>query len=137
MSEDGLALLDGVLPVDDVSSGDVDLVGRFAELVTRLQQLRDAMSQPHPVAEWVSILGGALTDLMEVGGPDAWQLPERRRAVAALADNAVGYAASVNLSLADIRWLPPALRVGRHGPTSAPAISQSAVWSRCDRFRTA
>ena len=69
MSEDGLALLDRVLPVDDVSSGDVDLVGRFAELMTRLQQLRDAMSQPHPVAEWVSILGGALTDLMEVGGP--------------------------------------------------------------------
>ena len=105
MSEDGLALLDGVLPVDDVSSGDVDLVGRFAELVTRLQQLRDAMSQPHPVAEWVSILGGALTDLMEVGGPDAWQLPNAAGAVAALADNAVGYAASVSLSLADIRWL--------------------------------
>ena len=49
--------------------------------------------------------GGALTDLMEVGGPDAWQLPNAAGAVAALADNAVGYAASVSLSLADIRWL--------------------------------
>ena len=36
MATDGSRLLGGRLPLDDVESGDVDLAGRFAELVDRL-----------------------------------------------------------------------------------------------------
>ena len=36
MSEDDLPLVGGTLPLDDVDSGDIELAGRFAELVDRL-----------------------------------------------------------------------------------------------------
>lgn len=113
MSEDGLPLVGGVLPVDDVNSGDVDLVGRLAELVTRLQQVRDAMQAQHPVQEWVTILGNALADLMDVRGADAWQVPNALGAIAGLTDNAAGYSKALTLSLADIRWLLAELLRGR------------------------
>ena len=37
MTEDEQRLFGGVLPLDDVDSGAIDLAGRFAELVDRLQ----------------------------------------------------------------------------------------------------
>ena len=113
MSEEGLPQVGGVLPVDDVPSGDVDLVGRFAELVTRLQQVRAAMHGDHPVGDWVQILGSAVTDLMDARGADAWQLPNALGAIAALTDSADGYADTVALSLADVRWLLDGLLAGR------------------------
>ena len=56
MSEEGLPRVGGVLPVDDVQGGDVALVGRLAELVTRLRGLRAAMIAKHPVSGWAQIL---------------------------------------------------------------------------------
>ena len=38
MTEEGNRLFEGVLPLDDVDSGSIDLAGRFAELVDRLQR---------------------------------------------------------------------------------------------------
>ena len=113
MSEDGLALVNHVLPVDDVNSGDVELVGRLAELVTRLKRARETMQGSHPVQEWVRILSDALSDLTDNRGADAWQLPNALGAIAPLADNAGGYADVVPLSLADIRWLLAEVLAGR------------------------
>lgn len=111
MSEDGLAVVNGVLPVDDVNSGDVALVGRLAELVVRLQQTRDALQGAKPPDEWVRVIGTALEDLMEVRGLDAWQLPNALAVVSGLAEDAAG--ADVPLSLQDLRWLLADLLIGR------------------------
>ena len=44
MSEDEQRLFERVLPLDDVESGAIDLAGRFAELIDRLQAAVDALS---------------------------------------------------------------------------------------------
>ena len=49
MTEDEQRLFAGVLPLDDVESGAIDLAGRFAELVDRLQAAVDALSDPKPI----------------------------------------------------------------------------------------
>ena len=41
MAEDELRLVGGVLPLDDVDSGDIELAGRFAELIDRLHAAVD------------------------------------------------------------------------------------------------
>ena len=46
MTEDEQRLFGGVLPLDDVESGAIDLAGRFAELVDRLQAALDALDEP-------------------------------------------------------------------------------------------
>ena len=47
MTEDEQRLFGGVLPLDDVESGAIDLAGRFAELVDRLARRVDAPCAPH------------------------------------------------------------------------------------------
>ena len=50
MTEDEHRLFGGVLPLDDVDSGAIDLAGRFAELVDRLDAALAALRSPQPVA---------------------------------------------------------------------------------------
>ena len=49
MTEDELPLVGGVLPLDDVDSGDIDLAGRLAELVDRVHEAVDALDRPQPL----------------------------------------------------------------------------------------
>ena len=77
MSEEGLPRIGDVPPVDDVQGGDAALVGRLAELVTRLRGLRAAMTGKHPMSRWTEILGSAVTDLMAAAGPDGLAGPQR------------------------------------------------------------
>ena len=51
MTEEGHRLFEGVLPVDDVESLAIDLAGRMAELVDRLQAAVDAFGTAKPVGE--------------------------------------------------------------------------------------
>ncbi|MGH9023970.1 MAG: exodeoxyribonuclease V subunit gamma, partial [Acidimicrobiia bacterium] len=53
MSEDDNRLFGGVLPYDDVESGAVDLAGRFAEFVDRLQRSVVSLAGPLPLSGWV------------------------------------------------------------------------------------
>ena len=48
MTEEGHRLFEGVLPVDDVESLAIDLAGRLAELVDRLQDAVDAFDTAKP-----------------------------------------------------------------------------------------
>ena len=48
MSEDDQRLVGGVLPLDDVDSGDIDLAGRFAELIGRLGEAVRVAHRPAP-----------------------------------------------------------------------------------------
>ena len=49
MNEDEQRLFGGVLPLDDVESGAIDLAGRLAELVDRLDAAVDALRGPQTV----------------------------------------------------------------------------------------
>ena len=71
------------LPLDDVGSGDVELAGRLAELLDRLQSALDQLTGDRSAAGLagrVERIGGALTD---VSTSDGWQQAELRRELAA------------------------------------------------------
>ncbi len=49
MTEEERPLVGGVLPLDDVESGAIDLAGRFAEFVDRVQTAVEALSHPQSI----------------------------------------------------------------------------------------
>ncbi|MGY1829062.1 exodeoxyribonuclease V subunit gamma [Geodermatophilus sp. SYSU D01180] len=100
------------LPLDDVDSGDIDLAGRFAELVDRLADVLTGLSGEHPVEHWTGTLTGALETLTATGPGEAWQLAQAR---AALAEAAAGGRSP--LRLADVRAMLADCLQGR--PTRA------------------
>ena len=73
MSEDDHRLVGGALPLDDVDSGDIELAGRFAELVRRLGHVVRDLSPPRPIAAWVDAIDRAADLLMDTRPDDAWQ----------------------------------------------------------------
>ena len=88
MTEDEQQLFAGVLPLDDVESGAIDLAGRLAELVDRLQAALDALATPQPIDAWAAAIGAAVDALTATAQRDAWQRAELRR----LLDDVVGEA---------------------------------------------
>ena len=74
MDESGQHFLGTALPLDDVDAADVDLVGRLAELLSRLRTVTAGWTQPHPVAEWIASFGQAIELLAAVPASDTWQL---------------------------------------------------------------
>jgi len=97
-SEDEPVWLDRALPLDDVDSSDIDLAGRLAELLDRLEDVLGRLSGEQPVTEWVAALADGLDALTEVAEADAWQLAQARRE---LAEAAAG--STVPVRLADVR----------------------------------
>lgn len=73
------ALLGGVLALDDVDSGSIDLAGRLAELVDRLTAALDALTTPQPIGDWSAALAGAADVLTATTPGDAWQRTELQR----------------------------------------------------------
>jgi exodeoxyribonuclease V gamma subunit len=92
------------LPLDDVDAADVDLVGRLAELVARVNMLTAACNATQPLDGWVEIFKRAIELLAAVPPGDAWQLSH---AYHELGDLALGtdQARDVPLSLAEIAAL--------------------------------
>jgi exodeoxyribonuclease V gamma subunit len=90
--------LDLALPLDDVDSSDIDLAGRLAELLDRLEDAVSALSGEHPVGHWIDALAHALDTLTATDPADAWQLAQARRE---LAD--AGEGGSSPVRLADVR----------------------------------
>ena len=101
MSE-GESLVGDVLPLDDVPSAEVDLAGRLAELVDRLEALVEAMEAASGVAEWVAILRDGVRSLGSASSRDAWQVAQFERELAAVSSAAVSSAA-VSSAAADGR----------------------------------
>jgi exodeoxyribonuclease V gamma subunit len=79
MTEDGHRLFEGVLPIDDVESGAIDLAGRFAELVDRLGFVLDSLSGAKSVAGWAAAIGEAADMLTLTPARDSWQRAELQR----------------------------------------------------------
>jgi exodeoxyribonuclease V gamma subunit len=96
MTEDEQELFAGVLPLDDVESGAIDLAGRFAELVDRLHAALDALAAPKALDAWAAAIAAAADDLTAAAPHERWQSYELQR----LLDDAVAEAAGAGTELA-------------------------------------
>ena len=106
MTEDGQRLFGGVLPLDDVGSGDIELAGRLAELIDRLRAAVDVMAEPMTVEAWAAALATAADSLTAAGPLDAWQRAELQRLLDDIvAEAGVSGAAATPLALAEVRAL--------------------------------
>ncbi|GAB2870101.1 exodeoxyribonuclease V subunit gamma [Nocardioides pacificus] len=108
------------LPVDDVASNDIDLAGRFAELIDRLDTSLRRLLASGPVEEWMSALTEAVAGLTDVPLDDRWQVSQLERELARTADAARRHGAGTggaSLGLADVRALLERRLAGR--PTRA------------------
>ncbi|MDH6281565.1 exodeoxyribonuclease V subunit gamma [Prescottella agglutinans] len=101
------------LPLDDVESNDIDLTGRLAEYVDRLDVSLRGLTGPQSAEQWSEALARALDLLVDVPEADAWQLGQARRELAA----AVEHGGDAVLRLADVRAMLRSRLAGR--PTRA------------------
>ena len=104
-----------VVPLDDVDSSDIDLAGRFAELVDRLATAQALMAGRHTATDWMTGLEEAVFGLAATTYDTAWQLLQLRGELADITDAAHGNTAL--LGLTDVRALLADTLAGR--PTRA------------------
>ncbi len=102
MSEDEPNYLGLALPLDDVDSTDIDLVGRLAEVIDRLALMLRSLAGPQVLTEWAAALISGVESFTEVTDVDSWQLDQARRTIADTVDRAGGLASRVPLRLPDI-----------------------------------
>lgn len=79
MSDDSESWLDRTLPIDDVGSGEIDLVGRLTEFVARLRGVTDRLVGLHPLDHWLEALADGVDALTDVSAADAWQRGQVQR----------------------------------------------------------
>ena len=94
-----------VLPLDDVASDDVDLVGRLAELLARVRGLVDACALPKSLPDWLAVCREAVELLTDVRPADRWQHAHAYAELARLEDRAGPAARTSLLSLVELRAL--------------------------------
>ncbi|MGV1003211.1 MAG: exodeoxyribonuclease V subunit gamma [Candidatus Nanopelagicales bacterium] len=110
--EEGTPTFGGTLPLDEVASTDIDIVGALGELVATLRKARGLVSMRAPVAEWMGELGGLVESLCEPDPHANWQLVNALGALGGfLSDSAEAQASA--LELGDIRVLLAQLLAGR------------------------
>lgn len=97
--ESELAWLGGALPLDDVDSGDVDLAGRFAEYLERLDAALGRLAGPQSPQQWQQALHDALDQLTASADADAWQRPHAARRIT----EALTGSGERDIGLADLR----------------------------------
>ena len=107
MTEDEQRLFGGALPLDDVESGAIDLAGRCAEFVDRLQAAIDALSTPLPIGGWAEAIATAADSLTATSQRDAWQRSELQRLLDDVVAQATvaGTASTTTIALAEVRAL--------------------------------
>ena len=110
MSEAERPLVGGVLALDDVESGAIDLAGRFAEFVERVHAAVAALSHPQSIFGWTEAIAG-LADALTATSDRDWR--QRRELQRLLDDVAAESSAGADdpgrrdatLELADVRVL--------------------------------
>ena len=115
MTEDEQRLFAGVLPLDDVESGAIDLAGRLAELVARLHSAVDTLRVARDVPGWARRIVGGRRFTDRDRPHDAWQRAELQRLLDDVVREAAGHAGE--LELGEVRALLAERLKGR--PTRA------------------
>jgi exodeoxyribonuclease V gamma subunit len=107
MAEEGGRLVGRVLPLDDLGSGDIDLAGRFAELLERLHGIVDAFAAPMPLDAWAAAIAEAADTLTSAPGGEAWQRVQLGRLLEEVVaeGTTAGVVAPAELTLPEIRAL--------------------------------
>jgi exodeoxyribonuclease V gamma subunit len=107
MAEEGQQLFGGVLPLDDIGSGDIDLAGRFAEFLERLHRTVDAFADPMPLDAWAAAIAEAADSLTAALGWEAWQRVQLDRLLEDVVaeGTAAGVVTQTPLALPEIRAL--------------------------------
>lgn len=116
MSETAHSWIDSTLPLDDVGSNRVELVGQFAEYIDRLQRVVDSLTGARPLREWLTALTEGIGLLTQIGDDDAWQTSQMQREFADVLRTA-GRRDQTLMRLPDIRSLLHRHLAGR--PTRA------------------
>jgi exodeoxyribonuclease V gamma subunit len=116
LSDDSHAWIGSTLPLDDVSSNRVELAGKLAEFVDRLQRTVDALNGARPLKDWLTALADGIGMLARVDDGDAWQTSQMQREFAEVLAGA-GPRAEMIMRLPDIRALLKRHLAGR--PTRA------------------
>ena len=93
----------GTVPVDDVSDGDLDLVGRFAEFVERVHTFTDAAERATSVTDWTTALSEVVHRLTSTPATEVWQVAQFDREVSRIAAGAAE--SGTTLRQADVRAL--------------------------------
>jgi exodeoxyribonuclease V gamma subunit len=117
MTEQDQRLFEGVLPLDDVDGGAIDLAGRFAELVARLREAIDSLTSPKPIGSWTHAIAAACNCLTAPAPRDAWQRAELERLLAEITEEATIEAGGSDLALGEVKSLLEERLAGR--PTRA------------------
>ena len=116
LSDDSQAWIDSTLPLDDVGSNSVELAGRLAEFVGRLQDVIDSISGVRPLRDWLAALSGGIRLITRVEDDDGWQVSQLEREFNDVLTRA-GPRAGTPLRLTDVRQLLHRHLAGR--PTRA------------------
>jgi exodeoxyribonuclease V gamma subunit len=116
MADEDQRFIGTALPLDDVDSTDLDLVGRLAELLDRLRAVLHRLDGAHPLQHWLDGLDLALDLLADTTPTDAWQAVQARRVLADVRET-VGAQGETTLRLPDVRALLAGRLEGR--PTRA------------------
>lgn len=105
MAEGGQRLFGGVLPLDDVGSGDIELAGSFAELVDRVCAAGDGLSDRQTIEQWTESIASSVSALASVASGDEWQSAQLARLLSDLVDEATtdDVVSPVELGLGDMR----------------------------------
>jgi exodeoxyribonuclease V gamma subunit len=90
MSEDGERLFGGTLPFGDISTSEIDLVGRFAELVERLRVTFDELDSLQSPQCWAAALLDGTARVCVAAPGDEWQTEQLRQTLDDVADEAQG-----------------------------------------------
>ncbi|GLZ45922.1 RecBCD enzyme subunit RecC [Actinomycetospora sp. NBRC 106375] len=88
MSADGGDWLGDALPLDEVDSSDVELVGRLGELVDRVGAVVEELRGEQPLTAWIEALRRGLDGLTATVPADAWQLAQARAELTAVLESA-------------------------------------------------
>ena len=88
MSDDSHAWIDTTLPLDDVSSNRVELAGRLAEYIDRLQHVVESLTGTRPLRDWLDALEHGIELLAKVDDDDAWQTSQLQREFADVLNSA-------------------------------------------------
>jgi len=112
MSEDANAYLGHTLPLDDMSSNRIELTGRFAEFVDRLQHVADSLAGQRTLREWLSALSDGLDALTRTFDADGWQASQVQREFGDVLAGA-GPRDGTTLHLPDVRALLERRLTGR------------------------
>lgn len=76
LDENELVTAGTVLPMDDIGSSDVDLIGGLAELIGRLSRWLTTTSSPGTIAEWAQRCRAITESLVSLRADEQWQLSD-------------------------------------------------------------